>query len=267
MPPARIQHGPRTRKQSLKLGETLVLTDQEKISIKLRQKLGAFKKLAPGIQLPTLPGVQSLSIATRYLEGGRDRFVELVQAAALEQHQPAIDWFVVYADLLPYERAKVSFDDVCAAAGVKPSVLVGLITSVAMEMGRDVGNLVGALTHPQVVAASVAAAKTPGGIEDRRMLFQHHGYIPVPRSTVVTVNANASASAAAGARAESGGVPSFAEDLAAIKETGQVATRALPPAVEAEVLTFDRDAEGNDQDFYADHAGDPVPVEADYDVE
>lgn len=240
------------------LGSTPRQTLRESTSTKLRRR-------APHA-LPTIPGTQSLSIATRYLDGGREKFVELVQAAALEGGEDAVKWMLVYADLLISERQVANFDEVCAAAGVRPSRLVGLITSVAMEMGRDVGNLVASMTHPQVVAAGVAAAKHPAGIEDRRMLFQHHGFIPIPKSTTITVNASASADAKAAAAA-SAGVPSFADDLASIRVTGAPVPVPMPAALSAvtaaESVTFDADAaEGDFEDM-----PEPVLVETDVDVE
>jgi len=181
--------------------------------------------------------VQSLSIATRYIDGGRDKFVELVQLAMLNGSDDATKWMTVYADLLPSERVRVSFDDVCAAAGVTPSRLVGVVTSTAMDMGRDVGNFVAAITHPQVVAASVNAAKHPDGIEDRKLLFQHNGFIAAPKGTTVNVHASASAAAAAQAKSETS-VPSFGGDIASLGAAVQPRA-ALPAAREVEDLTFD----------------------------
>lgn len=211
--------------------------------VKLRQRLG---KTQAGLlrDLPTLPGVQSLSIATRYIEGGRERFIEMVQLAVLNKNPHAQQWFMVYADLTPNERIRVSYDDVCAASGVMPSELMAAVVSNAMTFGVDVGNMVAALTHPQVVAAGARAAKETAGIEDRKMLFQHHGFIPSPKGTQISIHASANAQAAAAASKDPT-VPSFADDLQGIRQhqpaIDVVPVRALPPTQPAETFEVDED--------------------------
>lgn len=185
------------------------------IRIKLR-KIMTSGEVGDVRNLPTLPGVQSLSIATRYIEGGRQRFIEFVQLAHLNGHADATKWFTVYADLNESERERCSFDDVCAASGVKPSALMSVVTSSAMEMGVDVGNLVAATTHPKVVAAGARVALTPGGIEDRKLQFLHNGFIPAPKGTSINIHASANAQAAAAAKTSNPELPSFEDDLHAL---------------------------------------------------
>ncbi len=243
LPRPKITGQPRTRLDDARLsGKAVALSDKDHVAARLRRIAQA-----QGRTLPTLPGVQSLSIATRYLAGGRAHFVELVQAAALEGSTDAATWLAVYGDLPPYQQGLVSFDDVCAAAGVRPSRLVGDVTSYAVEMGRDVGNLVAAVTHPQVVEAAVRAAKQPKGTRDRELLFQHHNFTPVPRAAVINVNASATAQAAARSDVQATGQPpSFADDLRQIA-TGTIsgsvtATPALPPVSVPDPLEGTTDA-------------------------
>lgn len=205
--------------------------DRLRIKLRDRQRKQIKDGTAP-VDLPTLPGFQSLSFATRYIDGGRDKFLEFVQLAVLEEYADAIKWWSVFADLLPYERETVSLDDVTAAAGVRPSRLMSIVVSCAMEMGRDVGNLIAAMTHPLVVAAATKSAQVITGedkdigFKDRQMLFQHHNFIPAPKGTTVNVNANASAKAAAAAAADPS-VPKFGNDL---RQVGVPAVAgALPP--------------------------------------
>lgn len=205
------------------------------------KKLAKLARTQGDATLPTIPGVQSLSLATRHLNGGRDHFIELVQLAALEDDPDAIKFLSVLATLSPYERKMCNFDEVCVAAGVRPSKLVGAVTSCAMEHGADVGNLVYAASHPKVVAAGIAAALKPEGQRDREMLFQHAGFIPIPKSTTVNVNASASAAAQAAAAAQGSatGLPSFGDDIRAVGAAGKTAVAQLEAAREAEGITFD----------------------------
>jgi hypothetical protein len=221
-------------------------------------------------RLPTIAGINALSIATRYIEGGRSRFVEFVQLAMLNGNQAAQLWLEVFADLAPNEREVVSFDDVCAASGVRPADLVAAVAGTAVTIGIDTGNLVAALTHPQVVAASVKYAKTESGIEDRRMMFQHANFIPIPKNAAPTVVVNANASAVAGAQAsaetvDAGGVPSFAADLKRVSQ-GIIPRAALPAAEPVEDFTFDVVPEGELVPVAA-HTGDDTHASDDFDVE
>jgi hypothetical protein len=230
---------------------------QDKIRAKLKKVLQA--RLKSGLHdLPTLHGVQSLSLATRYIEGGRSRFIEFVQAAMLNGCEYATKWLLVFQDLTPTERLSVSYDDVCAACGVKPSELLGSVTRSAVEMGIDAANLVAAATHPQVVAAGVAAAKDKSGVQDRQMLYMHSGFIPLPKNTGPAVNVNVQNTANAGAHASaqagsSVGLPSLAEDLRIIGQSVAPQRRELPAATEPDPITFDEDA-----DF--DFADEPEPI-------
>jgi len=180
------------------------------------------KKPGAPAKLPTLPGVDSISLATRYMVGGRDQFVELMQHAMLNNDPLAVKWWAVYADLAPYPRSIVSFDDVTAAAGVEPAALCGMLVSTAMRLGRDVANMVAALSHPKVLQAQIESATNPDpkhpeiAFKDRIAMLQAAGLNVVPKGAViVNVNATANATAAAGAQASAGQptVPSFAEDL------------------------------------------------------
>lgn len=221
----------------------LPMTRTERVRVRLRDKLRTrlMKSTGdPGLtRLPTLPGVSSLSIATRYLPGGRERFVEYVQFAAVNDHEIAKQWIFVYDDLLPSERQIVSFDDVCLAAGVKATELMALVVSTAMEYGIDVGNLVAAAGHPEVVAKAVeSASRIAGkgamiGLRDREMLFQHHNFVPTGRGSgpIVQVNQHASANAQAAAVADADpSVPSFAHTMHALRAAP--ARAQLPPADE-----------------------------------
>lgn len=183
--------------------------------------------------LPTLPGFDSISLACRYLPSdgdltGRDRFVIFVQRAALDGEEAAVKWWLVYADLTVSERQRVSFDDVTVAAGVKPSILMATVVRVAMEHGQEVAELVAASTHPEIVAQTIASAKRIDGdyaeigYKDRLLLLQHARFAAMPKGMSVHVHANASANAnAAAASAVNPSVPSFMDDVDALRATRQ----------------------------------------------
>lgn len=223
------------------------ISKPDALRLKLREHLRQTNRMG-AVQLPSLPGIQSLSIATRYIEGGRKRFLEFMQLAVLNEMPHAIKWWAVFADLLPGERTRVSYDDVCAAAGVQPSALMSEVVSCAMEYTVDVGNLVAASLHPHVVKAAGTSAKRIDGehaqvaLEDRRMLFQHQNFIPIPKGASVHVHANATANAQAAAAATAEpSVPSFADDMQALGPSRQRVQQQLiegsAPSVQEELTT------------------------------
>jgi hypothetical protein len=196
--------------------------DRARVEVRL-----AARRLDRGatVKLVTLPGVQGLSHATRFIDGGRDAFIEWVQLAVQNRNEVAIKWWAVYAELPPYPRSIVSLDDVCAASGVKPSELMPVVVSTAMAIGMDVGNLVAAAMHPKVVAAHIRSAAHVGGehaeihLKDRMAFLQARNMAPLPKNTTINVNANASASAKAAAQARlEPSVPSFSDEMATLQD-------------------------------------------------
>ncbi len=214
------------------------LAPEDRVRLKLRETQRKMSKdgEAP-TALPAWPGAGSLSIATRYIPGGRATFVEGVQAAMLERQPHAEKWWAVFADLLPSERADVSFDDVCLAAGVRPSKLMAEVISVIMELGRDAAGMVAAMMHAKVLGKMAESAERIDGVhaeialKDRHAFLQGMGTLPLPRGTTINVNASANAKAAAGA-AQEASVPSFVATLG----EASAARRALPAA--NETLSF-----------------------------
>lgn len=182
-----------------------------------------------------------MALAVRYIEGGRQRFLEVVYQAAQNGDPDAVKWITVFADLRPYEQAKVSFDDICAASGVRPSDLMAIAVSTAMEFGEDVGNLVAASMHPKVVRQMAKSAMRIGGanaeiaLKDRIALMQHSRFLPIPRNASMHVNVNASSSANAAAAAKATtepSVPSFAEDMSSLIGPKAQVQRVLEGSVE-----------------------------------
>lgn len=236
------------------------LPREDQVRIKLRQikrSISAQVTDAP-TTLTTVADVHSLAFAIRYLDGGRDAFIAFVQGGMLEELPESTAWFRVYADLTPYERIRANLDDICAAAGVRPSKLLSEIVSMVMERGRDVGNLAAAVMHPQVVAALAKSGSTIDGKnpeihhKDRIAFLQGMGTLPLPKGVVINNNLNASAAAAAIA-AESPSMPSFAEDMRGVTGTRTVGQRALaastsddldwkPPARHAQPAVIDATA-------------------------
>jgi hypothetical protein len=186
--------------------------------------------------------VKPLTEAIRLLEGGRRRFLELTSLAVANHGVAASAWWEVFQTLNAYQMSKVSFDDVCAASGVKPSDLMSEVISAAMTLGTEVADLVQATMHPQVVSQMTKSAMRITGKyvdtaqKDRFAMLQHSRWLPVPKGASIVVNANSSAnSKAAAAAAQEPSMPSFDEDVASLQESRAAVQRQLASAVDAEV--------------------------------
>lgn len=199
------------------------------------------------LELPEMPGINALSFTVRYLHGGRQRFLEFVKLAHMNGDPVATAWWTVFADLPKTQREHCNFDDVCAAAGVKPSALLAGVVGHGMEAMTDMGNLVAAAFHPEVVAAAGKSALRIGGehasvaADDRKQLLQARGLLPVPKGASIHVHANASANAAAAAQAnQDPSVPKFSSDIASLSASREQVQKRLAETPS----TFERILEG-----------------------
>jgi hypothetical protein len=201
------------------------------------------KEKATKLGLPTLPGNGSITMATRYIEGGRATVLGYIQLAAMNGNDSAMLWWHAYEGLSKYEQSVVSYDDVCAASGISPKLILMAIAGAGFDANCDIANLLASHLHPRVVEASGKEAITPRGIEDRKLLMQHQGFIPVPKGTTINISSSAHSQAIAAAHAAATSDPSVPSFLNSIEDLGDVnravqgeiveaQTKALPPVTE-----------------------------------
>ena len=180
---------------------------------------GRRRALANGDFSSLGPTDHILAETIRFVPGGRQTFIGLVQRAARNGDKEALAWWNLYQDLMPVDQKHVELDLVCEASGVTPDRLMAVVVSTAMRAGADAAELVAATTYPSVVRQTVKSALRIGGDhadiaqKDRELLLQHHKFIASPKAGgSVFVNAQANANAAAKANAEPS-VPAFADTL------------------------------------------------------
>lgn len=188
--------------------------------------------------IDVLPGEGSLTLATRHMKRGRGGVLGYIQLAASEGNVEAKTWMLCWSELSPYEQRTITLDDICAACGVSAVKLLKAIVGVAYEANIDVANLVAAATHPEVVAASAKHAMKKDGIEDRKLLFQHHNFIPVPKGTTINVHASASAQAASSASNDQS-VPDFLVDAEEIDDTKQQVQKLIEGVAEPVTMPWE----------------------------
>src|SRR5260370_1779574 len=113
---------------------------------------------------------------------GRRQFMEVARlAVALDPKLAPIvaDW----DRMKPPLQNAVDLDALCEAHEVDPAHFIGVVGEAAMKYGNNSAILIAALQMPEVVMPSAKTALKPGGDpdENRKMLFQHAGFLPVPK--------------------------------------------------------------------------------------
>lgn len=191
--------------------------------------------------LPTMPSINALSFTIRYLPGGRVRFLEFVKLAAMNGDVAADAWWKVFSDLSPTQRDRCNFDDVCTASGVKPSALLAGIVGHGMEAATDMGNLVAAALHPEVIAKAGESALRIDGPHaevaqvDRIHLLQARGFLPIPKGAQTHLHVTANAQAAASSVTDPS-VPKFASDMSFLDQSQRAVQHQLAEALPVESI-------------------------------
>lgn len=86
-------------------------------------------------------------------------------------------------DMLPL----VPVEAICVSEGISPPRLLGVLTEAAVIQTRFASELLAAASQPAVVEATVVNAQLPRGDKDRKMLHQHSGFLPVPKTQFINM--------------------------------------------------------------------------------
>ena len=89
-------------------------------------------------------------------------------------------------------RARVSgslaailpFEAYCVAAGVTTKKAFAVISGEVMDQSAKASALLARSKHPEVVAYTIDQALTPAGAQERKMLHQSAGFLPMPKGNV-----------------------------------------------------------------------------------
>jgi hypothetical protein len=91
-------------------------------------------------------------------------------------------------DTLPARVAPACpIEAVCIAAGMETRKVLGLVMEEVFVQAGQTGRLLAAARHGEVVQAAIDMAVSPGGTQERKMILQHSGFLPVPKTSIVNV--------------------------------------------------------------------------------
>jgi hypothetical protein len=84
-------------------------------------------------------------------------------------------------------RSSVPFEAYCLAAKLDTKKVLGLIFAEVYSQNEQASGLMAAAAQPDVVRATIDAAKQPGGSRERDMMHKHSTFIPVPKTSITFV--------------------------------------------------------------------------------
>jgi hypothetical protein len=147
-----------------------------------------------------------------YIKGGRKSFMQMaILASQIEPNlQPIID---SYENLTPPAQRTVDLDALCKLNEVEPAHFLAVVAEAAHKFSQNSSILVAALNMPMVVKKSIQVAQTQEGHRDRKMLFEHAGFIPTSGGINITQIAKANAASQANNSATERGMPTFEADI------------------------------------------------------
>lgn len=119
--------------------------------------------------------------------GGRPQFLLALAKMVEDGDENAQAVQALFDSLSRTLKSKLSFDELLMRSKVDALAFVGKLSSVMYEQGIAIGNVIAAAHHPMVVGATVEAALMPGGVKDRQMLLNHHGFLPQKRGSSINI--------------------------------------------------------------------------------
>lgn len=161
-------------------------------------------------------------------------------------------WLRAY-DMIPSKAsaAQLPPEAFCVAAGVSTDALFGALAEAVLAQTRSESALLAALAHPEVVQATIASAMLPEGGSDRKVLHQAAGFLPMPKTQILSmpglrsIDARTQTVAAYLGPAEDD-VRKLSDEFGA-KILGAAPERLLGPVVES-VADEDGDSDSEDED-------------------
>ncbi len=169
------------------------------------------------------------------------------------------------------QKKLIPFEAYCVGINGGTRRILEIITSACFDQSSSAATLLAAASHPDIVKATVKAAKSPRfGTADRKMLHMHRGFVPVSKNQTTIISSGGQQNNVGQIDNSKQLTISMGEVTAVDSKMLKVANRfnermgiesgAPPPVIEAtEFKTMEEDDEkDNTQD-------DPGPEESDSD--
>lgn len=126
----------------------------------------------------------------KHLPYGIDQAIEFLRGSS---EKDAVKFLSVYDSLPVTTRELLPIEAFCVASGLGTKRVLELITGACFEQSATTTELIVRAAHPDIVKASASYAMMPTGDKDRKLIFQHTNFTPMPKTQVVNVHGDVNA--------------------------------------------------------------------------
>lgn len=163
----------------------------------LAQRLRAYELL--GVDPNAVAACPKVASYFKSIPGGKTAALRYLR---LSDHSDARRFITVYDNMLlpAFVRKVLPFEAFIIASGLTVTRFCSVVAQEGGRIESEIGSLVAASHHVDIVEASIRAAMDPElGLNDRVMQLKHMGFLPTPAGSRVNVNVHNSANAQAAA--------------------------------------------------------------------
>lgn len=167
------------------------LRDEAARALGLTQSSGYPDPTAPEANAtPFAMMIESLSETDPYSKApkfnGKLRFMSIVREMARSSPSSKhVRMIEAWDHLTPRQQSGLDLLDLCNYAALDPHTLAGQVFAYLSRLGADIGGMLASLAYPDIVKTTLESARELSGIEDRKMVHQHFGFLPQPRGATV----------------------------------------------------------------------------------
>lgn len=217
----------------------------------------ANKKLGRPTHANSIPEVLPFEATLAYVFRGSGGKATAINAARLLIHADERFKRLVYAydNSSTTDQSAIRLEDLCEAAEMSPDEFLAATIPALWKRNVDIGRTIAAISHPAIVEAAIKSATSNGfaAVQDRKMLFDHTGFLPTKAGPSINIDNSHKTLVAGGKSVEiSEGLrlPTFNESLKTIssgsaknakqiEEAHRLLPAASPEILEAELVQQD----------------------------
>jgi len=169
------------------------------------------------------------------LRGGVSTLVDLVRVAAETNLDAAtfIARWDSHKDKIKRNNVGQVVEDTCRELQMDWTRLVGFAAEAAAKTGQHLAAINAALALPEVVERSIKFAKERKGVADRKFLFEHSRFVPIPAGSQVSIINQVAANAMSNNESSGAFVP-FEADI--LEATPEVPDPSIEPSVDPRLV-------------------------------
>ena len=119
--------------------------------------------------------------------GGKQKVFEYLAGSEEKEARAIVD---LRAKVSPDQARVLPFEAFCVAAGVTTKRMIGLIQEEVFAQSRVAAAILKDSSIPDIVKVTVRQAKTIAGTQEKRMLLQSGGVLPLPKTKIMPVYGN-----------------------------------------------------------------------------